>query len=804
MNATKETNSGSSFDTLYMRNKGAAGSAGRPRTGLPEEEERYRSRAPAEGTEPEHIPLKDRLAMYQAAVSKKEAGTSSSTVAEEAGVRSLPGGLASVKKQFESREIGSSHSTVTQVHIQHRSVQEVSSSSEVTVRSNASQDVSSAHQASFTQEEKVSHDQSVHHNSMASDFANHYEETVKVIGGEDLPKISTQTLKQQFERAIEESTPSKQIKKIQVPELDLCQVCRKKVYPMESLVADTQNFHKSCFRCVHCSSKLSLGNYASLHGHTYCKPHFKQLFKSKGNYDEGFGQTPHKELWSAKNQTHSSEKAILHSTPLKTDFLSPRTQISVSSAETKPPTPNKVTTSKPHDEFKIPKNKMSALWPPKSESPKKIFNMEEGVKFVKPSWPPPGNHSCVSEAPAQPTLCKELPLNETSKLTGRIDIEPQESSIIMDREAVKEVPVKPIETVQPVSSIKPIESSESIGPVQNGGPQESERLVESIKPFDNVKESLDIIRDDNGAEIFELLQDEAEMTDGSEVNSELALSDGNLPQERELLQEVLGTQVNEGRDTSCKGSAEGLMKYVKGIETAEEEKERDTVEAQVMLIDGLAQGEMASSNNENTQILFQHEAVCMEGKNHGVDLVLLDSSSGHSQKLMPEFSLKEYFCASDSMEARGTKPHNVPQLAQNHDDSVISSAISSEATGDDFIEEPFADFTSKNAFSFGNEPQTTASSFLQDIFAGLDTSSCLLSDDTLGDRPREKSFASLFDDLLDFEPAETVKDPGGEYEKDGKERNVGCSSAQTDVSWPNEILSVEEQIKRNRYYEDDE
>uniref|UniRef100_A0A671KN80 LIM zinc-binding domain-containing protein n=1 Tax=Sinocyclocheilus anshuiensis TaxID=1608454 RepID=A0A671KN80_9TELE len=86
--------------------------------------------------------------------------------------------------------------------------------------------------------------------------------------------------------------------KIRVPESELCQVCRKRVYPMESLIADKQNFHKSCFRCAHCSSQLSLGNYASLRGRMYCKPHYKQLFKSKGNYDEGFGERPHKELWT--------------------------------------------------------------------------------------------------------------------------------------------------------------------------------------------------------------------------------------------------------------------------------------------------------------------------------------------------------------------------------------------------------------------------------------------------------------------------------------------------------------------------
>uniref|UniRef100_A0A672ZUK3 LIM zinc-binding domain-containing protein n=1 Tax=Sphaeramia orbicularis TaxID=375764 RepID=A0A672ZUK3_9TELE len=93
---------------------------------------------------------------------------------------------------------------------------------------------------------------------------------------------------------------------------ELCRACRKRVYPMESLIADKQNFHKSCFRCEHCRGKLSLGNYASLHGRMYCKPHYKQLFKSKGNYDEGFGQKPHKELWNNKNQQSSDEKNRLY------------------------------------------------------------------------------------------------------------------------------------------------------------------------------------------------------------------------------------------------------------------------------------------------------------------------------------------------------------------------------------------------------------------------------------------------------------------------------------------------------------
>lgn len=36
--------------------------------------------------------------------------------------------------------------------------------------------------------------------------------SVMVIGGEDLPKVSTQSLKQQYEKTIEEAAPAKEIK----------------------------------------------------------------------------------------------------------------------------------------------------------------------------------------------------------------------------------------------------------------------------------------------------------------------------------------------------------------------------------------------------------------------------------------------------------------------------------------------------------------------------------------------------------------------------------------------------------------
>jgi len=73
-------------------------------------------------------------------------------------------------------------------------------------------------------------------------------------------------------------------------ESNKCITCGKTVYATEKIVADDKVFHKQCLRCSHCNCQLKLGNYASLSGQLFCKPHFKQLFKTKGNYSEGFGK----------------------------------------------------------------------------------------------------------------------------------------------------------------------------------------------------------------------------------------------------------------------------------------------------------------------------------------------------------------------------------------------------------------------------------------------------------------------------------------------------------------------------------
>jgi hypothetical protein len=43
----------------------------------------------------------------------------------------------------------------------------------------------------------------------------------------------------------------------------------------------------------------------------YCKPHFKQLFKAKGNYSEGFGEEQHKMKWLNKDGAGAEDGAAV-------------------------------------------------------------------------------------------------------------------------------------------------------------------------------------------------------------------------------------------------------------------------------------------------------------------------------------------------------------------------------------------------------------------------------------------------------------------------------------------------------------
>ncbi|NWX68723.1 XIRP2 protein, partial [Alca torda] len=332
----------------------------------------------------ETVSLKERMAMYKAAVSERESSNSFAHTAEKAKFCTVPGGLAAVKKQFEKVQMTSSQKTFAQYQHQQKPVQ-------VTI-------------AFLILTNEVSHHEQVNHQiQMASAFTQHTDETViNAAQNDELPKTVTQILKQQNERTAQEkavhsdretATPAKEVKKLQIQEKETCRLCQQRVYPMECLVADKENFHKSCFRCHHCSSQLSLGNYAALHGKIYCKPHFKQLFKSKGNYDEGFGHKQHKELWNSKDQCspvgniHPEETNPINSIPVDPKPITEIDQDLYLGTEGIHPDILDNNLKKSTE-----RGKLKMTWPPSTgdATPKKTFSIEEVAKVNKPKWPPEG------------------------------------------------------------------------------------------------------------------------------------------------------------------------------------------------------------------------------------------------------------------------------------------------------------------------------------------------------------------------------------------------------------------------------
>ncbi|CAH2305665.1 xin actin-binding repeat-containing 2 [Pelobates cultripes] len=152
----------------------------------------------------ESLSLKERMDMYQAAASTRSQ-SSTAQVLKESEMCSVPGGLANMKKQFETSDVASSQSAMTQYQYQHKAVKETRKSNQVTFMSSsqsAEQHVSqSDSQFLATGEEQVSvHEQSTQEKSRTSNY-NHEADGVDY---KEIPKISTQVLKEQFERPFKE------------------------------------------------------------------------------------------------------------------------------------------------------------------------------------------------------------------------------------------------------------------------------------------------------------------------------------------------------------------------------------------------------------------------------------------------------------------------------------------------------------------------------------------------------------------------------------------------------------------------
>ncbi|XP_037540562.1 LIM domain and actin-binding protein 1 [Nematolebias whitei] len=227
-----------------------------------------------------------------------------------------------------------------------------------------------------------------------------------------------------------DSPQSKTIKSFHLPLKESCVSCMKTVYPLERLVANQHVYHISCFRCSHCNTNLSLANYASLHNNVYCKPHFSQLFKAKGNYDEGFGHRPHKELWESKEsedaspQSNSLNKPKAQSSP--SDQESPSVEDStLAKVVVLTATMEALGQGSPEKaDMPAVTGRLKISWPPRMEledtpSKSRVTSTTEGVSVTKPiraKWPP--EEETPSSSPEQdrgsPCLRQSSSLKERS------------------------------------------------------------------------------------------------------------------------------------------------------------------------------------------------------------------------------------------------------------------------------------------------------------------------------------------------------------------------------------------------------
>ncbi|CAJ1084411.1 LIM domain and actin-binding protein 1a isoform X2 [Xyrichtys novacula] len=244
----------------------------------------------------------------------------------------------------------------------------------------------------------------------------------------------TPTSSSQRESSQTKTTP----KGFRLPARETCVSCSKTVYPLERLVANQSVYHSSCFRCSHCNTKLSLANYASLHNNVYCKPHFCQLFKAKGNYDEGFGHRPHKELWESKGD--SGETSPQSNAQTKPKTQTPVSDLTSPTVEDSPLAKVNVLMatmealgqgSAEKAEKPAETRRLKISWPPRAEqegSPKAAEGA--ATKPIRAKWPPEDESPSSASEHARETDYTQhtSSLKERSKvftLAGRSSPDPE-------------------------------------------------------------------------------------------------------------------------------------------------------------------------------------------------------------------------------------------------------------------------------------------------------------------------------------------------------------------------------------------
>lgn len=474
----------------------------------------------------------------------------------------------------------------------------------------------------------------------------------------------------------------------------------------------------------------------------YCKPHYKQLFKSKGNYDEGFGERPHKELWSTKNQSNSSETYNIKNSP-PVNF---NVKVTHSPQENDPNITERITPEKMNDDIKKPANKMAVVWPPLSDSPKKSFNLEDDVKVVKPVWPPQVELELSGKENNEPAVNKRKTVIPSGNSAENV---PEESggglmsSINMLEKSSTDAKITQ-ETEEPTPNPETAEGREDASETgkaidsSNESQQTTEqRNNETTQAIETKKESVM-----NGQKVEEMENGDAEGSKNEEESDNANITDENVTKESE---NKVQSDVNEGE------------------------------EVKVMVIDGeipngqTANGNANNNNNNNSHLILDNKA--------GLAGIYEMRASDIFQQLQD----------GNSVSSRAKYSHDIKVAEQELPKTKTLVCAESD-----------------------DNPKFSPSRFIDDIFAGFDDNSTLFPE-FKDDICSKDSASSQLDDLLDFgieSKGEMGQHTEAKIRKNPLDKNdtkdAGLLSEASSL-WQdeNDFLSVEDQIKQNRYYDDD-
>ncbi|XP_062336628.1 uncharacterized protein LOC134035992 [Osmerus eperlanus] len=116
-----------------------------------------------------------------------------------------------------------------------------------------------------------------------------------------------------------------------------------------------------CFILLNCSIR----NYSSLYGEFYCIFHYQQLFKTKGNYDEGFGHRQHKDRWLQKTEETEPDMNVTEKAS-KANLVVVDRSVEISAGRLAPLPPKEPLANNGTDN----RNKLKKSWPPEKKEPR--------------------------------------------------------------------------------------------------------------------------------------------------------------------------------------------------------------------------------------------------------------------------------------------------------------------------------------------------------------------------------------------------------------------------------------------------